>query len=237
MTPLYEFREVEYVAPPKNSNAEPAHILTDATFTIDRGVFAVITGPSGAGKTTLLRLFNRLADPGSGQIIFDGKDIRDYPILDLRLRIGWVPQIPVRFEGTVDDNLRIPFKVTKDRGYDEKDIAQRIDDVKSLGLLPSTLFLRDAEDLSVGEAQRLNLLRALVLKPDILLLDEPTSALDSEGAEALLEQILRVRNERQLTAVMVSHRQDEVKKVDGVVLRIRDGKVGRVDSGYMGDGS
>ncbi|HDS30170.1 MAG TPA: ATP-binding cassette domain-containing protein, partial [Firmicutes bacterium] len=106
-----------------------------------------------------------------------------------------------------------------------------------LGLLPIELLNRAAEDLSVGEAQRMNLLRALALEPDILLLDEPTSALDPDSADSLLEQIMRVQRERQLSAIMVSHRPEEVRKVGGVILRLSNGRVENVESPNHGVGS
>jgi len=225
MNALFQFKSVEYSAPPRDPGDEPTSILKDATFEISRRDFAVITGPSGSGKTTLLRLFNRLADPTSGEIFFDGKDITDYPVMELRRRIGWVPQVPVRLPGTLEQNLRIPFSVSKDHQYSKQEISRSIDELKELNLLQEHLFQRKADDLSVGEAQRLNLLRALALKPDVLLLDEPTSALDPDSADHLLRQIRHIKDTRDLTAIMVSHRPDEVKKVGQVILRISDGKV------------
>ncbi len=222
MSAIYEFKQVQYIASARNPGDQPTAILTDATFEIERGVFAVITGPSGAGKTTLLRLFNRLADISSGRILFEGKDIREHPVLELRKRIGWVPQVPVRFPGSIEANLKVPFTIRKDRKHSPEEISERIEELKSLNLIPAEIFSREAVDLSVGEAQRLNLLRALALNPDVLLLDEPTSALDPDAASALLDQITRIQRDRNLTAIMVSHRPDEVGMISGKVLRIRD---------------
>jgi ABC-type proline/glycine betaine transport system ATPase subunit len=225
MNTLYEFRGVGFIAPPKNHKDKGLSILCDVNFTVTCGEFIVVTGPSGCGKTTLLRLFNRLADPSSGTINFEGKDIKEHPILELRRRIGWVPQVPVRFPGTTLANLRLPFTLSKDNKFTPEQIDKAIDEMKSLDLLAPKLFDRDASDLSVGEAQRLNLLRALVMKPEVLLLDEPTSALDPESADALLTQIVRIREEQNLTAVMVSHRPDEVARMNGTVMRVEHGQV------------
>jgi len=225
MNAIFEFRSVAFSAPPKDKGAQPITIILDATFELVRGTLTVIAGPSGAGKSTLLRLFNRLADPTSGVILFEGKDIRDFPVKELRRRIGWVPQVPVRFPGTVEDNLRLPFTVSKAYKFTQEEIEVSIQELKALNLLREELFLRKADDLSVGEAQRLNLLRALALKPDVVLLDEPTSALDPDASEQLLAQIERVRSERSLTAILVSHRPNEVAKLGDVVLRLADGRV------------
>jgi putative ABC transport system ATP-binding protein len=203
----------------------PVEILCDISFNVEHGSFLIITGPSGGGKTSLLRLFNRLADPSSGVILFEGKDIKTYPVTALRRKIGWVPQVPVRFSGTTEANLRLPFVLSRDHKFTQEQIDKSIEGLKSIGLLPTEVFERDAVDLSVGEAQRLNLLRALALDPEVLLLDEPTSALDSDSALALLGQIARVRRERNLTAIMVSHRAEEVAGVGGTILRVENGRI------------
>lgn len=206
---LYEFRSISYTIPPPKQGDSATLIIIDASFKILSGVLTVITGASGSGKTTLLRLFNRLSEPTSGEIIFDGKKIRDCPVKELRRRIGWVPQVPVRFTGTVEENLRLPFKYSNPSKYSSREISMAVDELKALELLPSELFSRKADDLSIGEAQRMNLLRAIALKPDILLLDEPTSALDPKASDALLGHIKRIQAERDLTSIMVTHHPDE----------------------------
>ncbi len=231
-TQLYEFRSVSYSVPP-NKPGEPATlIINDASFKILSGVLTLITGASGSGKTTLLRLFNRLSEPTSGEIIFDGKNIRDYPVKELRRRIGWVPQVPVRFKGTVEDNLHLPFKYSNPKKYSGSEISRAVDELKSLELLPSELFYRKADDLSVGEAQRMNLMRAIALKPDILLLDEPTSALDPKASDVLLGHIKRIQAERNLTSIMVTHRPAE-EVLGQFALSILDGVV-RTDGSRLG---
>jgi len=226
MSTIYEFRDVKYSAPKREKGVDGVvQIIGDATFDLAGGALVAIVGPSGAGKSTLLRLFNRLADPTFGTILFKGKDIRSYPVIELRRSIGWVPQVPVRFAGTVEDNLRLPFTLSKEHIYTKGQITKAIGSLKELDLIPASLYTREADDLSVGEAQRLNLLRALALEPEVLLLDEPTSALDPDSAEALLSQIEKIKRERNLTAIMVSHRPDEVKRIGAEILKIRDGEV------------
>ncbi|MCU4184119.1 ATP-binding cassette domain-containing protein [Acidiferrimicrobium sp. IK] len=147
----------------------------------------VLVGPSGAGKTTLLRLLNRLDDPDGGVVRLDGTDVRDLDVLELRRRVQLVGQVPVAFPGTVADNL----------GPGAPELLERVG-------LPAVLLARDADRLSVGEAQRMSLARALGRRPDVLALDEPTSALDTaskSGVEALIRRLA----DEGLTVVMVTH--------------------------------
>jgi putative ABC transport system ATP-binding protein len=151
-----------------------------------RGLTAMV-GPSGAGKTTLLRLLNRLEDPDGGAVLLDGVDVRRYDVLSLRRRVQYVGQVPVTFPGTVADNL----------GGETDGLLERVG-------LSTALAGREADRLSVGEAQRLCLARALRLKPEVLALDEPTSALDT-GSKAGIEALVRSLADEGLTVVMVTH--------------------------------
>ena len=150
------------------------------------GLTAMV-GPSGAGKTTLLRLLNRLDDPDDGEVLLDGRDVRSYDVLDLRRRVQYVGQVPVTFPGSVADNV----------GPEVETLLSRV------GLAPS-LAVREADRLSVGEAQRMCLARALARHPECLLLDEPTSALDT-ASKAGIEALIRSLADEGLTMVMVTH--------------------------------
>lgn len=174
---------------------------------IVQGFFAVIpaegltaiVGPSGAGKTTLLRLLNRLDDPDGGAVFFEGRDVRDYHVLELRRRVQSVGQVPVTFPGTVTDNI----------GADTPELLQRV------GLDPA-LAAREADRLSVGEAQRMALARSLALHPDVLALDEPTSALDT-ASKGGIERLIRQLADSGLTVVMVTHDPRQAELADQVI--------------------
>jgi len=156
-----------------------------------------IVGPSGAGKTTLLRLLNRLDDPDRGEVLFDGRDVRTYDVIALRRRVQFVGQVPVTFPGTVADNLG--------PGADVAALLGRV------GLDPG-LAGRAADRLSVGEAQRMCLARALALAPDVLLLDEPTSALDA-ASKGGIEGLVRSLADDGLTVVMVTHDRRQAEEL------------------------
>ena len=147
----------------------------------------VVAGPSGAGKSTLLRLLNRLDDPDRGAVLLDGRDVREYEVLDLRRRVQLVSQVPVPLPGTVAANV----------GTEWPEL------LPAVGLDPA-LAARDAGVLSVGEAQRMCVARALARRPDALVLDEPTSALDPASKEAILA-VVRARADAGTTVVLVTH--------------------------------
>lgn len=166
------------------------------------GLTAVV-GPSGAGKTTLLRLLNRLDDPDDGDVLYNGRHVRSYDVLELRRRVQFVGQVPVTFAGTVSDNV----------GADWSPLLARVG-------LPSVLGDRHADLLSVGEAQRMCLARALGRRPDCLLLDEPTSALDSSSKAAIERLVRSLADDDGLTVVMVTHEARQAEEIADRVIEV-----------------
>ena len=175
----------------------------------------VIVGPSGAGKSTLLRLCNRLEVADSGEIKFNGADLKTTPVLDLRRAVGMVFQEPVRFGGTVLDNLR-----EADPLIDEE-AAQAL--LERVGLDGSFLS-RLADELSGGEAQRMCIARALATGPDLLLMDEPTSSLDP-AATQLIEQQAMALSEAGMPVLWVTHDTAQMQRIASRVICLIDGAV------------
>ncbi len=165
------------------------------------GLTAVV-GPSGSGKSTTLRLLNRLDDPDTGEILYDGRDVRSYDVLELRRRVQLVGQVPVTFPGTVADNVG--------KGWEE--LLPRVH-------LDAALGSRAADVLSVGQAQRMCLARALARGPDCLLLDEPTSALDG-ASKAEVERLVRSLADEGLTEVMVTHDPRQAGEIADRTVRV-----------------
>jgi len=180
VTPRFEYLDVQV-------DGDDGPIVSGFSAVVPAAGLTVMVGPSGAGKTTLLRLLNRLDDPDRGCVRFEGRDVRDYDVLELRRRVQHVGQVPVTFPGSVADNV----------GGDVASLLARV------GLDP-VLAAREADRLSVGEAQRMCLARSLALGPDVLALDEPTSALDT-GSKAGIERLIRQLAGSGLTVVMVTH--------------------------------
>jgi putative ABC transport system ATP-binding protein len=192
MTALIEYRDVRV-------DGDDGPIVAGFSAAVPASRLTVMVGPSGAGKTTLLRLLNRLDDPDAGTVCLAGRDVRHYDVLDLRRRVQVVGQVPVTFPGTVAANV----------GGDTAALLARV------GLSPA-LASREADRLSVGEAQRMCLARSLALEPEVLALDEPTSALDT-ASKAGIEDLIVGLAASGLTVVMVTHDPRHADLADHVV--------------------
>ena len=201
-------------------------VLQDVDISIPRHLITVLVGPSGGGKTSLLRLLNRLDDPVRGDILFDGSPIVDYAVTELRRRVALVFQSPVMFSGTVSDNLAVAAELG---GLQEGQFDELSDEVMLLAELDPSLLERPGGELSVGQKQRVNVARALMTSPEVLLLDEPTSALDPETSRALMKTIRSLSEARRLTIVVATHRVSEARDYAQHALVLREGHV--VDDG------
>jgi putative ABC transport system ATP-binding protein len=199
--------------------AHHAHPLSAVSVEIAAGRCTALVGPSGAGKSTLLRLLNRMDDPSAGQVLFHGRPIDSYPVLELRRRVGMVQQSPVLLTERVGAELRV--------GDPTVDDAHSLALLADVGLGPEFLA-RDTAGLSGGEAQRLCVARALSVRPEALLLDEPTSALDAFAAHAV-ENALAALVHRGLTTVLVSHDLQQARRLADDVVVLVGGHV--VDAG------
>ena len=187
-------------------NGDHGPIISGFSARIPVDGLTAVVGPSGSGKTTLLRMLNRLDDPDGGQIVFDGRDVRDYDVLELRRRVQHVGQVPVTFPGTVADNVGENWRTLLPRVHLDPALAQR-----------------HADRLSVGEAQRMCLARALARHPDCLLLDEPTSALDAVS-KAEVERLVRSLADDGLTVVMVTHEQRQADDLADRIIEVWPGR-------------
>jgi len=192
-------------------------ILREVTASVPDGGVTVIVGPSGAGKSTLLRLCNRLEAPSAGRVLLRGEDIAGLDPLALRRRVGMVFQRPTPFAGTVADNLRVAVPDLEDAAMGAA--------LERAGLAASFLT-RAADDLSVGEAQRMCLARTLVTGPEVLLMDEPTSALDRDNRLAL-ERLARRLTEEGVPVLWVTHDGEQVARLADWVLALREGRLDR----------
>lgn len=179
-----------------------------------RGITA-IAGPSGAGKSSLLRLLNRLTDPTSGTVSWDGRDLSSWAPSELRRQVGMVFQRPPVFAGSVVDNLRVA-----DPSVDAAGAAVALARVG----LGDELCDRPARDLSGGEAQRMCFARALLTNPSVLLADEPTSSLDG-AARDRIEALGRRLADDGVPVVWVSHDVAQLRRLADDVIVLVGGRV------------
>lgn len=190
----------------------------DARFS--KGVVTAIVGPSGAGKTSLLRCINRLEEPLEGRVLLDGTDIIDIDPTELRKRVGMIFQTPVLFEGGVRANLSYGLNEVN-----EADLTRALD---AAGLQTSFLD-RESPALSVGQAQRVCIARALVRQPEALILDEPTSALDVKATGRIEELLVTLAGDG-LTIVVVTHDLDQARRIASHAVLLDGGRVIAVGS-------
>lgn len=200
-----------------NNNRIKTWILSNLDLEVQSGELVTIMGASGSGKTTLLRLINRLSEADSGNIFLNGRDIRDYNPMELRRKVGMVLQLPVMFKGSVRDNIAFGMKLWGG-DIDVEALA------KACGI-PESLLNADAEQLSVGEKQRVCIARALANQPEVLLLDEPTSSLDVVSAGKIEALLLNLRKERNLTVLWVTHEREQAERIGGRRLVLREGRL------------
>jgi ABC-type multidrug transport system fused ATPase/permease subunit len=214
-----EFRDVSF-----RYRDDLPDVLEGINLTLEPGRTLGLIGPSGAGKSTLLALAARLYDvePGRGRVLFDGVDVRDWRLADLRRAVGLVPQSALLFEGTIRSNLAY--------AREDADEAALWDALKTADLAATVAALPDGLDAPVGERglslsggqrQRLALARALVAGPSVLLLDDCTSALDAE-TEGRIQDALHARGGA--TRVIVSHKASSVCRADWIAV-LHDGRI------------
>ena len=192
------------------------HALNGASLDVARGAFVAITGPSGCGKSTLLHLIAALDRPTSGSVSVDGRDLREIHDLNAfrRKKVGLVFQLHNLLPNLgARENVEVAMFGTGVSRHEQRDRA---------GKLLAEVGMTGAEDrtppkLSGGERQRVALARALANDPAVLLADEPTGALDSASADQVLELLVRLRGERDITIVMVTHAPDVAAAADRVV--------------------
>ena len=197
--------------------------LEGLNVTVKRGQRIGVIGGTGSGKTTLINLIPRFYDVRTGAVILDGLDIRDYKLDALRERIGVVPQKAVLFHGTIRDNICWGKNdATDEEIYEALTIAQAKEIVDTKAGRLDYMVAQGGKNFSGGQKQRLTIARALVRKPEILILDDSASALDYLTDKNLREAIASMNNPP--TTFIVSQRASSVMNCDKIIV-LDDGKV------------
>ena len=202
-------------------------VLNNISIDIAKGQTTAIVGSTGSGKSTLIKLILRLYDSTSGEIKFDGKNIRDLELDSLRNKIGLVSQDIFLFEGTVFENIAYGNLDANDEEVWEA--ARLSESDKFINQLPNkenTIVGERGQKLSGGQRQRISIARAILKNPEILILDEATSAVDNETEAAIQRSINTLKKGR--TVVAIAHRLSTIRNAE-IIYVLEEGKV--VESG------
>lgn len=199
--------------------------LDDISLEIKDGEFLAILGPSGSGKSTLMHLLGGLDKPTSGEILVEGQNLAK--LSDKKLskyrnaRVGFVFQAynlhPIF---NARENASLPLILSKDS---ETNIKQKSEEVlKEVDLLDRAEHL--PKELSGGEQQRVAIARAIITNPQIILADEPTGNLDTKTGEQVIDLLMRLNKNKQITLIIVTHNED-IAKLASRIIRVRDGRL------------
>ena len=206
-----EFREVWFAYEPGQ------WVLKNVSMRITPGERIAIVGHTGAGKTTLINLLNRFYDVQQGAILVDGVDIRDYPQVALRRKIGMVLQDVFLFSGTIEENIRLG---DEEMPMDHvRACARHVNAAAFIERLPGGYAYHVGErgcNLSTGQRQLLAFARTLAHTPRILVLDEATSSIDTETEALIQDAIAKLMAGR--TSIVIAHRLSTVQHADRIIV-------------------
>lgn len=214
--PLIQLEHVTKVYPGVETPA-----VKDLNLEVNPGEILVLVGPSGCGKSTTLRLINRMIEPSSGRIIYEGEDVTKGDPNELRRRMGYViQQIGLFPHRTIAENIATVPRLLK---WPKDKINARVDELlEVVSMDPSIYRDRYPSELSGGQAQRVGVARALGADPDVLLMDEPFGAIDPITRDRLQNEFLRLQEELKKTIVFVTHDVDEAVKMGDRIAILRD---------------
>jgi subfamily B ATP-binding cassette protein MsbA len=192
-------------------------VLKNVTLEVKQGEMIALVGPSGSGKTTMIQLLPRLFDPIHGVVRIDGFDLREWSLTDLRGQIAVVPQMPVLFQESILENIRVGRPSATDE--EVEDAAKKAFADEFIDRLPEkymTVVGERGSSLSGGQRQRIAMARAFLKDAPILILDEATSALDAESEAAIAESLRELSKGR--TTFLIAHRFSTIRMAQRIAV-------------------
>jgi len=214
-----EFREVTFTYPTKETPA-----LRQVSFAIQPGRTVALVGRSGSGKSTIASLLTRFYDVQQGQVLLDGRDVRDYRLPELRRQFALVSQQVHLFNDTVANNIAYASTehYSREQIIEAARIANADEFIRQMPQGYDTVIGENGANLSGGQRQRLAIARALLRDTPILLLDEATSALDTESERHIQSALERLAKDR--TTLVIAHRLSTIEKADEILV-VDDGRI------------
>ena len=215
-----EFRNVSF------SYVEGKPVLKDISFKVGKGESFAIAGPTGCGKTTLINLLMRYYEPDSGDILINGKSIKDIPRSELRHYIGFVTQDTWLADDTVMENIRFSGPhITDEQVFDAGKKSGSDSFIRKLPKRYNEIIDNDRDDISEGQKQLLTIARAMASDPSIMILDEATSSVDVVTEDRIQKAVKKLLNGR--TSIIIAHRLSQITNCDKIVV-IDAGKVSEI---------
>ena len=181
---------------------EGENVLENVNFKVRQNEILIIKGASGIGKSSFLKLFNRFNDITGGKLFFRGRNLNEYNVEEIRSSIMYLPQLPHIIDGTVEENLIFPFQF---HAHSNKQFNKtRAEELFDHFHLKFSIDY-DALKLSIGQRQRIALIRAILLEPEVLLLDEPGSSLDEVNLRNFENRLALLTESSGITVIMATH--------------------------------
>ena len=201
-----------------------ALVLRDISYVLDKPEFVCIRGPNGVGKSTLIHCLNKILKPTSGLVYINDKEVREYKLKELASHMGYVPNASEdSFPLSVVDTVMVGLQNDHKFGTSDEDLKKVYDVLKLMKI--QHLAMRDFNELSAGQHQKVMLARGLVRTPEIVLLDEPTSNLDIKHQLEVTRVLSKLPREKGMLVIMISHDINITAKYADRIIMLHDGGI------------
>ena len=202
----------------KYNNSE---VLQDINLCFESNCYNALVGASGSGKTSICNIVARFSNESGGEVLINNKDIREYTVASIREKLYAVPQDPVIYRGTLEDNILLGEEHLKNKLQETINMVCLEELVSEKGL--ETQIGDNGFSLSGGEIRRISIARALIRDYDVLILDEPTNGIDNLNKRKIV-QVLKQLSEQGKMIIVISHNKEDFIRADKIIV-VKDGKV------------